>query len=301
MSVASRQKLHSLVILGVAAAFQWFFMFTKHNPVLRSIIPFGNDPYDALGSFTTIVNILLCLLLLWRSFRPMRGRESSQAQSQHLRRTQAAIPLSILVTIAAYAIAMVRHTNLWFGAPGQDKLLAVLATMLAVSAAALSMVRFSVSAPTAPQQRERTAPSPLIVAALFVAMLGFYPEHLINRLSTHLLTVLLGDLFLFVPVAAFLRFLFPDPQLAPHEQSNSPGVGRYAWIGAMLISLLIGVGLFVAEMTEGGAGIPPIRKRLFVASVYIGLTMTGTLIALAVLGRLLGLRNGTAAQPSAKQ
>jgi len=82
MSVPARQKLHSIVILGVAAAFQWFFMFTKHDPDLRAIIPFGDDPYDALGSFATIVNILLCLLLLWRSFHPMRGLAPSPAATR---------------------------------------------------------------------------------------------------------------------------------------------------------------------------------------------------------------------------
>ena len=298
MSVPARQKLHSIVILGVAAAFQWFFMFTKHDPDLRAIIPFGDDPYDALGSFATIVNILLCLLLLWRSFHPMRGLAPSPAQHEYLRRTQAAIPLSILVTLAGDAIALARHPHLWLGTPGQNKLFAVFTAMLVISAAALAMLRSSVSTPAALQQHERTAFSPLIVAALFVVALALYPEHLINRLSTHVLTVLLGDLLLFVPVAAFLRYLFPDPQGAPLAQSKSRGAARFAWIGAMLLSLAIGVWLFVAELTEGGAAMPPMRMRLFVASFYIGLTMAGTLIALAVLSRPLGLGQA-AAQPGA--
>jgi hypothetical membrane protein len=299
MSVPVKLKLHSLVILGVAAAFQWFFMFTKHNPDLRPIIPFGDDPYDALGSFATIVNIVLCLLLLWRSFRPMRGQSPSPAQTQYLRRTQAAIPLSIVVTLAADAIAMARHPHQWLGTPGQNKLLAVFAAMLAISVATLLMLRSYASASAAPQQRERTAFSLLIVAALFVVVLAIYPEHLINRLSTHVLTVLLGDLLLFVPVAAFLRFLFPDLQGVPHAQSKSRGAARYVWIGAVLISLAIGVWLFIAELTEGGAAMPPMRMRLFVASFYIGLTLAGTLIALALLSRLLGLSQATDAQPNA--
>ena len=298
MAVPTKQKLQSVVIVGVAAAFQWFFMYTKHNPALRSVIPFGDDPYDALGSYATIVNIPLCLLLLWRSFRPMRGQSSSFAQSQNLRRTQAAIPLTILVTIAADAIAMARYPHLWLGTPGQNKLLAVCAAVFIVSATALSMLRSSVSAPAVPRPSERTAFSPLIVAALFVVTLALYPENLINRLSTHLLTVLLGDLLLFVPVAAFLRFLFPDPQSAPHTQSISTSSTRYVWISATLISLAIGVWLFVAEMTEGGAAMPAMRKRLFVACVYVGLTMTGMLIALAVLSRPLGLGQATTAQPT---
>jgi hypothetical protein len=41
-----RLEIHSLAVLALVIAFDWFFEFTKHNPNLRRIIPFGEDPYD---------------------------------------------------------------------------------------------------------------------------------------------------------------------------------------------------------------------------------------------------------------
>lgn len=293
MSLLARHKIDSLAVIGVAAAFQWFFMFTKHDPGLRSLIPFGDDPYDALGSFATIVNILICPLLLWRTFRPYRAGPPSESQIHYLRRTQAAVPLAVLVTLAADGVAMARHPHMWIGNPSQNKLLAAFAAVALISAGALFVIRFS--APVAQQRKGATASS-AIVAALFLSTLALYPERLIVHLSTHLLTVIIGDLLLFLPVSVLLRSLLPEPAASEHLQQKTRRASVYIWTAAMAGGLAIGVWLFLAEMTEGGAAMPPLRMRLFVASVYIGLTLAGTFIALVLLKRPLGLGHARAAQ-----
>ncbi len=65
-----------------------------------------------------------------------------------------------------------------------------------------------------------------------------------------------------------------------------------------MAGLLIGAWLFIAEMTEGGGPMSALRFRVFVASVYIGLTIAGLLIAVAFLKRPLGLGQGNTVHSS---
>src|ERR1700730_2495606 len=41
------------------------------SPGLRSVIPFGEDPYDAVGSFGTIVGMLVALVFAWARVSPL--------------------------------------------------------------------------------------------------------------------------------------------------------------------------------------------------------------------------------------
>ncbi len=297
MSMPVKEKINSVVVLGVAVAFQWFFMFTKHDPGLRPVIPFGDDPYDALGSFATIVDIPLCLLLLWRAFRPYGVESPSPLQIQYLRRTQVAVPLLVLVTLAADAVAMVRHPHMWIGGSSRNELLALFGGMTVISGGALRLI-LGFAPKRIDSQRRATMISSGIVTALFVLGLAVYPERLINHLSTHLVTVLIGDLLLFVPVSVFLRFLIPDAEASPGGQAKARRHSLYFWSGVIMAGLLIGAWLFIAEMTEGGGPMSALRFRVFVASVYIGLTIAGLLIAVAFLKRPLGLGQGNTVHSS---
>jgi hypothetical protein len=53
------------------------------------------------------------------------------------------------------------------------------------------------------------------------------------------------------------------------------------------IGLLVGIGAYVSELTEGGPQ-PAVTQILFVSSVYMGLGASGLLIGYLCLGRLLG-------------
>src|SRR5438876_1175907 len=97
------QKRNALIIVGLVVLFQWSFMFLKHDPALRDVIPFGVDPYDAVGSFALIIGTLIALLSLVRAFRPYRTHAPSSAQRLYLVRAQMAVVLSILLTRVADA------------------------------------------------------------------------------------------------------------------------------------------------------------------------------------------------------
>jgi hypothetical protein len=98
-------------------------MWAKHDPVLRDVIPFGEDPYDAVGSFGVVAGIPIALAALVPPAPP------STAQRMSLVRTQAAVVLIVLITLASDAVAMARHPLAWVGAAARDELIALLAAL----------------------------------------------------------------------------------------------------------------------------------------------------------------------------
>src|ERR1700759_205720 len=98
-------KRNAVIVLGLAALFFWSFMFAKHDPALRNIIPFGDEPYDAVGSFGVIAGMLIALLSFLRAFRPYREAPAT-AQRVYLIRAQEAAVLAVFITVATDAIAM---------------------------------------------------------------------------------------------------------------------------------------------------------------------------------------------------
>jgi hypothetical protein len=122
-------KLNALIVSGLWTLFSWSFMWAKHDPVLRDVIPFGEDPYDAVGSFGVVAGIPIALAALVRAFRPHRQRPPSTAQRMYLVRAQAAVVLIVLITLASDAVAMARHPLAWVGAAARDELSALLAAL----------------------------------------------------------------------------------------------------------------------------------------------------------------------------
>jgi hypothetical protein len=282
-------KRNAVIVLGLAALFFWSFMFAKHDPALRNVIPFGDDPYDAVGSFGVIVGVLIALLSFLRAFRPY-GEAPSMAQQVYLVRSQEAVVLAVFITVASDAIAMARHPSMWIGVASRDKLIALLGVLVIIAAAVQWLIRAA--------QKElggfgttRWA-VPASATLLAVMILAGYPERLINRIATHLLTVVAADLVLFALMRLLLDALVP---YAPDgERMGKPAArGRFPtaaqrWAIALLAGILIGAFVFWGEMGEGSSA-PPTGHVMVVASVFIALGLAGILIAYAFLGKPLGL------------
>ena len=278
------QKCNSLIIVGLAALFYWSFMFMKHDPALRDVIPFGVDPYDAVGSFGVIIGMLIALLSLVRAFRPYRTHPPSSAQRLYLVRAQMAVVLSILITLVADAVAMARHTSAWMQAASRIELLILLACVATITVAVGALVRRSVK-PDAGSWTRAT-----VISLVSVLLLVVYPEQLIGKTTTHLLTVLVGDLLLFVPLRALLTAIVPDDAQRIGVSASSSGKSLYGWGLVTLVGIVIGALLFVAEMTEGGGGSAPrLAQLMLIACVFVGLATMGLLIAYAFMGGPLGL------------
>jgi len=118
-------KLNSIFAVCLAIVFFFFFQFTKHNPVIATIMPFGNDPYDAVGSLGVIIAGLLAVLSVIRSFH-MR----SDRQKILVTRTQFTVAAAIFVTLTADGVAMGRHVPMWLGQYGTVQLLLLMVSML---------------------------------------------------------------------------------------------------------------------------------------------------------------------------
>lgn len=263
-------KRNAIVTFVLALFFWWAFMFAKHDPALRNVIPFGDDPYDAVGSFGVIVGMLVAFIALGRAFWPYRSAPGV-AQRVYLLRSEIAVVLAVYITLGADGIALVRHP-----APVKTELLLLLGGLAAAATAALVLLLPS---------REASAPArwtaAIITAIVFVAVLWFYPERLIQATLTHLLTVVIGAVLLFAPMRPMLA------ALVPYEPPKDDRPRRSRWGGVLLVGAIVGAFAFIGEMSEGGAH-APLRQLVLVASVFVVLSIAGLLVAYAFLGAPLG-------------
>ena len=282
-------KRNAVIVLGLAALFYWAFMFAKHDPTLRAVIPFGEDPYDAVGSFGVIIGMLIALLSFLRAFRPYHEVPSA-AQRLYLVRSQEAVVLAIFITLAADAVAMARHPLMWSGAPSRDKLIGLLGFLAIITTA----VQFLVRAAQQKLGRLGTARwfAPASVTLLAITILAGYPEHLINHTAAHIFTVLAGAVVLCAPMRLLLNAFVPgalnDDRTGRPATRGKSLTAVQRWATALLAGAMIGAFAFWGEMRESG-NTPPLYRLVFVASVYIALGLAGIVIAYAFLGRPLGL------------
>jgi hypothetical protein len=283
-------KRNAVIVFGLAALFYWSFMVAKHDPALREIIPFGEDPYDAVGSFGVIVGMLIALLSLVRAFRPYREHPPSTAQRVYLVRSQMAVVLAVLITLAADLVAMARNPRMWIGAASRGWLIALLGGMVVVTVAVQLLIHASQEKLPEGGMQHWTAAA--IATLMAILVLALYPEQLINHTATHLLTVVAGDIVLFAPMRPLLNALVPYKadqgriETTPARRRFSTAAQR--WGIVLVVGGLVGAVAFLGEMSEGG-GAPPMSRLVLVASVFISLGLAGLLIAYAFLGKPLGL------------
>jgi hypothetical protein len=277
-------------VFGLANFFWWSFMFAKHDQHLRSIIPFGDDPYDAVGSFAAIVAMLAALLSLVRAFRPYRNQAPTNAQCVYLMRSQETVVLAVLLTLLSDVIAMVRHPSLWAtGTSG--RLLIMLLVGVAVIALAVQLI-IRHSRLQAMNIRSSGWGGAVFTPLLATFVLAVYPERLIHYTAAHLLTVVIGAFILFASMRVLLISLVPSvrEEAGTGKKLQRTEVIRPSpqWGVVTVVGAMIGVFAFLGEMSEAGSLIPSTRL-LFVAFVFIGLGVAGVLIAYAFLGSPLGL------------
>lgn len=282
-------KRNAAAILCLAGLLYWSFMFAKHDPSLRGIIPFSEDPYDSVGSFACIAAGLLSLLSLYRAFRPYRGDGPSSEQVLFLIRSQHAVVLAAMITVAADGIAMARHPGAWIGSVAGYKLVCLL--LMLVIAATLVQLALRASHRDLPRATRATQMRAVIASLTGALILAIYPESWINGVGPHLITIAVGDLVLFAPMRALLLVLAPcatdrTRSGAQVSREKRSGIQR-RWGFVLLLGALVGAAAFAGEMAEGG--LPPIRRLLFVGSVFICAGIAGLAIAYGFLGAPLGL------------
>ena len=297
-TIGLKPGLNALAVLAVAALFNQFFSYTKHAPALSAIIPFADDPYDAVGSIAMILSCLLAVLSLVRVFSAHMAGSSSALIKLFIARTQIAVPLSVLVALGSDGIAMARHPFAWMGKAAAGELLALWAGMAAISLAVLLFVRAPVRGISLPETQQaqrqtqvhwRRATLVLLVCA---AMLAVFPEYVIQSTPLHFLAIIVGFVLLIAPQSALTVALLPYDASETRIQGDATRSHSRLWIQWSAVAFLgvaIGACALLAEVFEGGMGSAPQNRALLVSSVFIGAGTSGLLIAFAFLKKPLGL------------
>jgi hypothetical protein len=274
----------TLLSAALAAVFYFFFMFAKHDPALSAVAPFGDDPYDAVGSFAAISAIFLVLIALVRAFRPYPSPPAEEREV-YLVRTQMAIALAALITLAADVVALARHTSLWLGTPLAGKLIALLGGMILCALAVAFVIRRTLRQIALPTRSRWTGAVAVSLGALLI--LAVYPEGLIQTMSGHLFTIFVGILLLFAPLSTLDRALVPVA-LEREKVARTRRQRAYPWMLALLFAVGVGVLVFLGETREGGGGVP-LARLATVFAVLVGVGAVGIVTGYAFLRKPLGL------------
>lgn len=276
--------LNSLLAVCLAIIFWGFFQFTKHDPVLAAILSFGNDPYDAVGSFGVIIAGLLSILAV---LRVLRGKLTDQ-QSILVARTQFTVAAAVLVTLVTDSVAMVRHIPMWMNRAGATELVLLMAGMI-VLALGLSLV-IRVSIRDIPLAATGSWKKVAVISIVAIAVLALYPESIIQSSVGELCTLFVGILLLFIPLsalpAAFIPFEIKPSAAGKPQQRRMPAWMQ--WGAIVLLGICVGVVLLFGEWR--GEGTPgAFTLRILIASIFIGAPIVGLLIAYYCLRKPLGL------------
>ena len=98
----------------LALFFLVFFQITTQIPAIAQVNPFGEDPYDAVGSFGIQVTLATGLLSLLRVLRLYRTRQIITSQYPLILRGNGLSVISIAVTMVVDLVAMVRYPTRGF-------------------------------------------------------------------------------------------------------------------------------------------------------------------------------------------
>ena len=280
-------KLNAVAVCFLAALFYWLFMFAKHNAYLASMIPFGDDPYDSVGSFACVVGALLAFVALVRAYLPYRSGPD-RWQVLYLLRSQLAVVLAVVLTAAADATAMARYPEQWYPGFWNFAVVAVVAGMAIAATAVFLLLRPSLPAMTGAARRRSMRA--LLVTLGGMAALAACPKSMLQGMAPHLFAIILGASVLFASMRLWLVALLPDESREEKAERPVRSSGAWPqWAGVMLLGGLVGLCAFAGELTEHGAAIP-MRRLLFVGSVFAGIGLSGILLAFVFLGEPLGFR-----------
>lgn len=220
-------KIGSLFIFALAALFYFFFMYTKHDPALSAVNAFADDPYDAVGSFGIQAAAILGILSLVRAFRGSHRYAEPTEHRRFLLRAQMAAILSVAVTLAADALAMLRHPSRWMGLPAGPKLLGLLAGV-AVPTIAIGFWIHRNAVAGGRSISRHTLTRTIIVSVFLVLVLLLYPEHFRRGLIGVLFTAFAGTVVLFLGV---WRRLCPGAPMFRNQNDRPAHLGQRITVG----------------------------------------------------------------------
>jgi len=261
------QRIHRVTALITFAAivFYLFFQINKGGP-FRDINPFGQDPYDVVGSFAIQGALLIGTLTYARALR-LRDAPSQATKTRLILRGNGLVLLAILVTLIADSIAEIVRPfppSYW----GSILLVELGLMFLLALICGIALIAVFARIQTATPPRDLT------------------PADGIDDLRT-LVSVPVTKASTFLP-PTFVEWVnrFNSDWLFTRVQWLN--ARTHPWRFACTLGLLVGMGLTLAQLQEGLA--PSLKIGLLVAGIFISAELGATLLGFAILGGDLGLR-----------
>lgn len=252
-------------ITFVAIVFWMFFQINKIGP-FRDINPFGEDPYDAVGSFATQGALLIGILTYARALR-LCDDLAQATKTRLILRGNILVLFTMLVTLVTDTVAVVLNPlppSYW----SNVLLIELVLMFLLVLCGIIALIRVFKPIQAGPSPRDLT------------------PSDAINDLWT-LVRVPVTKAEAFLP-RAFVEWVrrFDSDRAFARVRWLHPRA--HPWRFACVLGLLVGFGLTLAQLQEG---LPPsLAIGLLVAAIFVGAELSATLVGFALLGGYLGLR-----------
>ncbi len=251
-------------VLSLAVTFLLFFLVNKLDP-FRAANPFGEDPYDAVGSFAVQLALLVALMSFSRVLRLQRD-VTQRNKSRLVVRGNLVVLVAIMITLGVDTCAVA-------GSPPPATHAGRMLMIELAALALLTLLALIAVARVAPSFRNRAprdlTPADAIDDLLTLARVprkrrgGRRPPPLLawkGRLSGDALAASLGAL---------------SPRTHPWRFACATGVAA-------------GAAVAVGQLREG---LPPnLAVGLRTAAIFVGGEMLAVLLGFALLGAFLGLR-----------
>ena len=311
-------KTMSFFVFLLTIFFLAFFDNSKNIPLLAVVNPFAEDPYDAVGSFGIQLAFFAALLSLIRAFRPYATKEIPSNQQLLILRGETVTLLSIIVTLTADIVALLRYPSMWMNSFGGMILVGVVGGLfLLTTMVSLQLYRVvNGSFSFANRSWTRTI---LFPASIFI--LSIYPANLLESIPGGIFTALVGMLILFVCTWALTTAIFPQTEMEfedvfddftsiyrevksrvkfishlekfanvklLHRLFSWLNPRNHRWNFIILIALGMGGSLMLVEALSEGTSTNT-NVLILVLGVFLGLEGAGIILGYFLFGEFLGI------------
>ena len=320
-----RSKAPTLLVFSFSILFFLFFQFCKQNPVLGPVNPFGEDPFDAVGSFSVQLAVLAAGLALVRAYRPYPATGAPSSQALLILHSGTVALLAVAVTLVVDAIGLARSTVIGAGSP-EAGMLATLLGGMAVLNLLVGWLFLRQAGRTEIPTAQRPVWRAILISTAGVLVLAFYPLGWRDAsLAGTLFTIIIGILVLFLTVWAIATAIFPELDFTYEDfyddlaaiyrrtkvrlarftgafegfekVATSPPVRRLVdWLNPrrhpwnLVILLALGMGILLAAAEAVGEGLPGNwRLARLVLSLFIIMEAAAVVTGYLLLGNYLGI------------
>lgn len=267
MNNLSIKRIHrvSALILLAEFLFYLFFQINKRSPFVEAN-PFAVDPFDAVGSITIQVALLISLLTYARVIR--RRNDPAQEKGRLILRGNILVLATIAITLLTDLVAEILRpmpSSVWVNILRLELGLMCLVTF--ICGVGIWVVFRGV---------QTTSPGSNLTPADAIDDLWSLVRVPVMKAGAILLPAMVGWVSRFTSDRLFTRVGWLDPR-------------KHPWRFTTAMGFLVGVLLVVLTQLQEGSP-PSLAIGLLVAAIYISVELVAILAGFALFGGYLGLR-----------